>query len=602
MARLFAPRGITAKDFLQTLENTKLFLDVKEPKVTEKASEKIIARAEQILDCEIKVLPASLYREYFIIGRRTHNGPFTKRRADLFYLFMAEYIERRGRFVEKMVDFLWAIMEESTWMQAPSYPNNSPYGAEYTLPAAFGPDRMHGIDLIAPGTAALLALINTYMKKELDSIDPIVSEKIVYSIKERITLPYLHCPFWWTGEGGKKVNNWGPWNTSNILVAVLLTEENEYVRKRVLQRALNTLDNFVDGYGEDGCCDEGPAYWSAAAGALFDCLEILWDLSEGKVDLYGEPIVRAMGEYVYKMNISGKNYVNFADAAPKIAQSGAFLYRYGEKCGSEYMMSFGKKVLTEDVSEILGSGHPYRSMRSVFMDVTPDTDCKAPTKIWMPSLSVMVLRENEKYDEGLFLAAKGGTNGDSHNHNDVGSFIVYHGGNPVLIDPGAGEYVKDTFSANRYKLWQHQSHYHNLPAFDGVGQHQGIAYAASEVEYNDTLPSLKMQLKDAYEKEAGIVSYVREVGLIDGAIRVTETVELDCEREVDFRYISPVEPKLLDGDKIELAEGRVMTYDGKLTAEIEKFTAERVKAWGEYLWRIHLKKKTKKDNFVITVK
>jgi hypothetical protein len=90
----------------------------------------------------------------------------------------------------------------------------------------------------------------------------------------------------------------------------------------------------------------------------------------------------------------------------------------------------------------------------------------------------MVLRESENPDEGLFLAMKGGDNNESHNHNDVGSFIVYKNGKPVLIDAGVGEYTKQTFSPDRYKIWSMQSLYHNLPSFDGVGQVNGSQYAS----------------------------------------------------------------------------------------------------------------------------
>ena len=38
------------------------------------------------------------------------------------------------------------------------------------------------------------------------------------------------------------------------------------------------------------------------------------------------------------------------------------------------------------------------------------------------------------------MAAKGGNNGESHNHNDVGSFLYLAGDEMLLTDLGAGEY------------------------------------------------------------------------------------------------------------------------------------------------------------------
>ena len=57
------------------------------------------------------------------------------------------------------------------------------------------------------------------------------------------------------------------------------------------------------------------------------------------------------------------------------------------------------------------------------------------------------------------LGMKGGHNDESHNHNDVGSFVVYHNGKPILVDPGVGEYTSKTFSKERYTIWTMHSDY-----------------------------------------------------------------------------------------------------------------------------------------------
>ncbi len=601
MAKIFAPRGIDAKGkFLET-EKIKLFSDVSEFKIREDAAKQLIEKAEGILNEEIPFLSASLFREYFTIGRRTHNGPMFRRREHLFTLFMAEMCEDKGRFTERIIDYLWAIMEESSWMQAASYPNNSPYGAEYTLPAVFGPDRLHGIDLFSPACAALLAIIHHYMKDKLDAVEPIVDEKILYSLNERIIKPYLHCTFWWNNESRGKFNNWAPWITSNVLTVTALTNQSEYVRDRVLSKALATIDIFVNGYGADGGCEEGPSYWAAAGGALFDCLEIIYDITGGEINVYDDEMVRLIGEYIYKVNISGERYVNFADAAPNLKHNGYFIYRFGKKCDSRYLMSFGQKLLVTNKPNGLGFSHPYRAIRNLLEEVEANDECVAPTKVWLPDLCIMARRENEITDKGMYFVVKGGCNGDSHNHNDTGSFMVYYAGNPVLIDPGVGEYTRQAFSAGRYDIWQMQSHYHNLPAFDGAGQKAGGQYKATDVEYDEEKNSLKFELATAYPVSAGIISYTRKSEMNDGIVKFTEDVKLDSVKEIDFRYISPVEPTLLEGNRIQLAEGRVMTYDEKLTAEIEKFGTETVKAWGEYLWRIHLKATAKEDVYTVTV-
>jgi hypothetical protein len=42
----------------------------------------------------------------------------------------------------------------------------------------------------------------------------------------------------------------------------------------MLYGAMIGLDSYLNSLGEDGGCDEGPSYWFAAGGSVFDCLEL----------------------------------------------------------------------------------------------------------------------------------------------------------------------------------------------------------------------------------------------------------------------------------------------------------------------------------------
>ena len=59
-------------------------------------------------------------------------------------------------------------------------------------------------------------------------------------------------------------------------------------------------------------------------------------------------------------------------------------------------------------------------------------------------------RSTPEPQRGLTLAAKGGHNGESHNHNDVGSFIVAVDGVPAVADAGRPTYTAQTFGPDRY--------------------------------------------------------------------------------------------------------------------------------------------------------
>jgi hypothetical protein len=130
--------------------------------------------------------------------------------------------------------------------------------------------------------------------------------------------------------------------------------------------------------------------------------------------------------------------------------------------------------------------------------------------VWISDIQLMLSRSNDKK---IVLAAHGGHNAESHNHNDVGDLIIYKDGKPLIVDAGRGNYTARTFSAERYNLWFTQSEYHNLPIVNGIGQKVGRTFEATEVNYENKgkTVGLKMDIGKSYPEAAGIKNWVREI-------------------------------------------------------------------------------------------
>ena len=171
---------------------------------------------------------------------------------------------------------------------------------------------------------------------------------------------------------------------------------------------------------------------------------------------------------------------------------------------------------------------------------------------WMWHTQVMTARENKGSHEGLFLAAKAGHNGESHNHNDVGNFIVYADGNPVLIDLGTEEYTAKTFSPRRFELWYLQSQYHNCPTVRGVLQHDGLAYAARDVTYHadDLRAEMRADISGAYPAGSGPGVLAKDVPAEPGGI-----ILRGDHRRVPF-FLLPGRRGMEPGDAVHRAGGQ----------------------------------------------
>src|SRR5581483_438120 len=152
-----------------------------------------------------------------------------------------------------------------------------------------------------------------------------------------------------------------------------------------------------------------------------------------------------------------------------------------------------------------------------------------PRDVFLPDLEMAAARDAAGSTAGLYFGIKGHHNAESHNHNDVGSFMLYADGEPVLIDVGVETYTVKTFSPERYDIWTMQSAYHNLPTINGVMQAHGRRFAARDVRQaaDDREASIEMDLAAAYPAEAAVQSWKRRLVLTRGqAVTLTETYAL----------------------------------------------------------------------------
>ncbi len=477
-------------------------------KLPQNILEGLIKRGEQALGKEIPPLPATLFLEYARIGNRSNfeKNSFA-RRNQLMDLVLAETIEDKGRFTDAIINYVWAICEETYW-GVPAH--LSVQKAGNGLPDAN--DRI--IELFGAETAATLALTDYFVGPKLDKVSPLIRKRIYSESSQKIFEPILETGRYGWLDPTKIVNNWNPWIISNVLIANLLLEQKESKRADNVYQYMKLLDIYLNGLGDDGGCDEGPSYWFAAGGSVFDSLEILASATSNRVNIYDEPLIGKMAAYIYKMHIAGDYFVNFADADPKFQGDGLLLYRFGKAVNDQQLSEFGLNLYNRS-NNPLGEGFekPRRlnDLLSVRNLPAAPVAYMPPNDAWFSDIQVLTSRGKA----GLFLAAHGGNNGESHNHNDVGDFIIYLGDEPVIIDAGGGNYTSKTFSSKRYELWFTQSENYNLPVINGFGQRAGIGFKASGVKYStdERQTSLLMDISKSYPKEAGIDFWNRSVKL-----------------------------------------------------------------------------------------
>ena len=490
-------------------------------------------------------LPLSLWLQFTRSGDRAKwEHAYFARRRTLCALAMAEAVTNRGTYLPALADLAWRICEESAW-QLPAHNSYIRDTPQLPLPDVTRPI----VDLFAAETGALIATVCGLLGEALD------------------LAPAEDLPAY-------------------------------------VQQAAYSIDCFLKDYGDDGCCSEGAQYYRHAALTMFNALDLLCKMAPGVFDdVWAEPKIRNMAEYIVNMHIAGPYYLNFADCSPLAGARGVREYLFGKRVGSLPLMTLAARdwaaVLAADPdpdrlhhpddSEGINLFYHIQAAMAEreVTDFAKTAAPAAPHDVWYPSVGILVSRRG-----AYALGGKAGSNADSHNHNDVGSVTLYRDGRPLLIDVGVETYSKKTFSPQRYEIWTMQSGWHNLPQFDPDGakydQQPGAAFAAADVTVTDALDGLAMDLAPAYGSVPGLGRYRRSVHLTDTGLTLRD--ETDYPGTVALTLMS-VEKPTVDGDTVAfgaLAAAAVTGADKIVTEAVPIADPRLRQAWPGTLYRTRI--------------
>ncbi|MCL2362133.1 MAG: heparinase II/III-family protein [Defluviitaleaceae bacterium] len=562
---------------------------------------KWISAGEKFLTYKWPALTADMY---FTLGKtgqlKPHWDLFRERRSALGLLIFAECMEGKGRFIDQVINGIIATCEESSWIQPLGMAKKG-----FDIPN----ETDHEVDLTSSETASLLTWAFYLLGDAIDAKSKRIRERVKDVVSARVIKYYLdRDDYWWMGFTGDRTNNWNPWCNLNVIICLLIMEDDPDVRARGLYKVFRSLDAYVEAYSPDGCCDEGPMYWGAAGGGLFQCLEMLHEASGGAIDVFDNEKLKLIGQYITKTFIDDEYFVNYADG-DAIAPISGTIYRYGKAIGDEGMMKLGAGAKRIE-PRIFDWFQPYMFLHDFFREDIGTESGYYPAQSWLWKTGVMSAREFEGSAKGFFLSAKAGNNLESHNHNDIGNFVVYVNGKPLFIDIGTEEYSVKTFSSGRYEIWYIRSDYHNCIQVSGVDQLDGGDYYAQDVEcvQNEASSLISMELKNAYPESAGIKSWKRDITLNrqSKSISITDDFNLDGLRPVSRFLVTPVKPIVTpDGIRFEMEDEIVlMRLSDECDIRIEEIplTESRLcRNWGDMLYRIILHETVSQGMKTITI-
>lgn len=406
----------------------------------------ILAQTEQAMK-SIEHIPQTDYTSYRAFQHNGERGHYeaayflkrTRLAAASLRLFLGQMDLK-----EQVQDYLWNICEETNWV----------------LPA----HESVIIDLFAAETGFVLAEALLLLGETLDSE---IRHRVRQEIEQRIFTPYLRfyaSQWWYTTD-----HNWNGVCNSAVAATFLLLEPEPERTVQALNIALHGLQVFVDSAFEaDGSSSEGVSYWHYGLMNFVALSEFLYARSQGEINLLSSTRLQQIAAYPAQVQLHGSQFASFSDCDESVEFNPGILVRLAERTHEPSLA----KLLAAPAQP--GSDWRLTMMvRNILWwdGSQPSTDLLADAWLKVSNIARLVT-ENTQHDT-IVLVIKAGHNGENHNHNDVGSFILNVAGENLLVDPGRGLYSRTYFSAQRYKNIFASSYGHSVPMINGMLQGTG---------------------------------------------------------------------------------------------------------------------------------
>lgn len=472
-------------------------------------------------------LTDELFNSMLKTGRRdTYERPFQERSARLSAFVVAECIQNQGVYLPLIETELQAILDEKTWAVPNNLIQNRPANQ---LPSDLLSDKncVSLIDLAPTARAWTVATVDYWLG---DKLNPQTRARIRSEEKRRIFDYYkasvLSCkPLGWM----VKDNNVNMVCTSGVVGAALSLIDSPKERALFVLGALNSIPYFINGYSKDGYCIEGISYWNYGFGNYLCLSEMLYQQTQGKLNLYKGDKERQMALYMQHLEITPGVYPAFGDCSPNIHEAPiALLNLINQRWGMGWT-NLRPELSDMNASHPLGDrlfcfgvyGFPLPAYGNTMVAGSPVSDSDKASddlRFFFKDVGVLVSRSIHPEKPPFGIAIKGGDNAAFHGHDDNGSYVVAYNGVPLILDPGREDYNIKTFGPQRHESMMMNSFGHDVP-YVGKTLQKGGAGSKGEIvstSFTEDKDILVMDLTTGYP--------------VPGMVKLTRTFIFDRKR------------------------------------------------------------------------
>lgn len=382
----------------------------------------------------------------------------------LYRLTLAECLENKRRYIPAIEKALLALCSQKPW----SIPAHDRDLKNYK-----GTD--YYVDLVVATAGNSIAQCVTMLD---DRLSPEVRARVQCAFREKVFRPVYRCleetkPFWWFTI----TNNWNSVCLAGVTGAALALLPNKEERAYFVAAAEKYNVYGMKGYADDGYCSEGVGYYNYGFRAYILLREEVCRATQGKIDFFQTPKFVRIAQYGKKIQMNEGVSPAYSDCRIGLSPD-RFILSYCDRAlgitsaeeqpvlpkGSNLSLHL-LELFTSQVTRV-GMTDGIRQVLQEESDVL---------RAYYEQAGILIARPARGTSCRLAISAKGGTNAENHNHNDVGSYAIALGKETMTGDQGGpNSYPGDYFNGNAPQKYKIKGSFgHPVPVVDGQIQSSG---------------------------------------------------------------------------------------------------------------------------------
>ena len=360
-------------------------------------------------------------------------------------------------------------------------------------------------------------------------------------LRRRILEPFKAQAWHWED----RYNNWTSVCAGFTGITLMLMFPEEFDKQ--LPRFSDNMRKYYEGFPNDGVCLEGPGYWGYGFVSFLAYAIMLKEYTKGEIDYFKLPKTKKIALF-YQNTVLYKDVITSYGDCPMDVKTNAVLFHILKR---QYGSDFYIPTETRHALPLAPLIHPLLYIEyynpEYLEDTLPLGGCYMENAGWY-------IKRAPTYAIG----AKGGTNGESHNHNDVGSFVFAKDNRQIFIDMGGRPYTKDYFTEERYKYIETSSRGHNVPIINGQYQ-ANVPETRSYTKYENGV--FTVDFKELYDIPE-LKSLVREFRCGSDSVTINDKFVIEGKGTFTERLVSFDKPEIKDGEI--LVGGVTVKFDRRL--------------------------------------